>query len=120
MKKGMSQNRKKELEYFAKQYFEWVEYLDSVKVPKETNEFSDPTGEEAVKRVIYDRNIRIVNECILLSCPIHVSHQLLLNVVNGDSYENLVLRKNLKCGRRQFYEYRAIFFNKLSQKEHMY
>ena len=120
MKRGISKNRQKELEYFAKQYFEWRAYLASIPIPKETDEFADPTGEEAVKRFIYSRNIKIIDDCIARSCPDYICSYLLKNVALGETYELLSTKKNLRCGRRQFYEYRSIFFKYLSQKEHMF
>ena len=120
MKKGLSKNRQKELEYFARQYYEWKEELASIPIPKETGEFSDPTGEEAIRRNIYARNIKAVDDALSASCPDYIVEYLLKNVVKGETYELLSTKGNLICGRRQFYEYRSIFFKNLSQKEHMF
>lgn len=50
-----------ELKYFCLQYPEWKKFLASIGKRGSTDEFSDPTGEEAVRRVLYSRNIEAID-----------------------------------------------------------
>lgn len=72
--KEMSEARKKELYWFAKQYPEWVEELESLggipsslSMGKKGTDVNDPTAELAEKRDILKAKISLVEKAVELS-----------------------------------------------------
>ena len=63
----ISDYRRKELKYFCLQYKEKISYLNSIEIGRGQTEWDDPTGETAIKRVIYERDIKIITETAKLS-----------------------------------------------------
>ena len=99
----LSKHRRLELEHFCYQYKEWKKYLKDITFKGTQDEWSDPTAEEAIKRVIYEDNIKLVEDCCKAADET-IWQYLLIAVTDEDiSYEGL-LNRGLPCGRRYFYE----------------
>lgn len=111
----ISKHRRLELTHFCLQYPEWKEYLSQIKVRGDQDEWSDPTGEEAIKRIIFREKMHLVEECCRLAGP-DIYEYLLRAVAYGDSYTLLSTKQNIPCGRDYFYDRLHKFFFILSQK----
>ena len=115
----ISKHRRLELVHFCLQYPEWKEYLATIKNHGTQDEFSDPTGEEAVKRVLYSRNIDMVEKCCMLSGP-DIYEYLLKSVTSGVSYVFLATKYSIPCSKDYFYSRFHKFWFILSQEKHMF
>lgn len=115
----ISKNRKKELEYFCKQYYEWKAEL-AIRNRIGTSEFDDPTGDEAVRIYELNKKIEIIDECILNVAGEYLAPFLKKHICEGATYEYLRTKLSMQYGRRQFYEVRDIFFINLSRGKHMF
>lgn len=114
----ITKNRKKELEYFCKQYYEWKAEI-VVRTRKGTNEFDDPTADEAIRIYELNKKIELVDICLTKTTDDYLIPYLKKHICDGATYEYLRTKLNMQCGRRQFYELRDIFFLKLSQEKHL-
>lgn len=113
----ISKNRRMELKYFCLQYDEWKAYLNWIEFRGGSDEWSDPTGEEAVKRIIFDRNVRIIEETAKNSGG-DIWEYLLLAVTKDVSYVTLSTKYYIPCGRDYFYDRYHRFWFFLSRKLH--
>lgn len=112
----ISKHRRLELTHFCLQYPEWKAYLIDIFNHGRQDEWSDPTAEEAIKRVVYKRNIDLVEACVKVSGP-DIYDYLLWAVVYGYSYTLLATKYNIPCGKDYFYERLHKFFYILSQEK---
>lgn len=114
----ISKHRRLELVHFCLQYPEWKEYLASIKLCGDQDEWSDPTGETAIKRVLYSRNIDMVERCVRLAGP-DIYEWLLRAVIYGESYVLLSTKYGIPCSRDYFYDRYHKFWFLLSQEKHL-
>ena len=115
----ISKHRRLELVHFCLQYPEWKEYMRTIKNHGTRDEFSDPTGEEAVRRVLYSRNIDMVERCCHIAGP-DIYEYLLRSVTKGESYVFLATKLGIPCSRDYFYDRFHKFWYLLSQEKHMF
>ena len=115
----ISKHRRLELVHFCLQYPEWKSYLSSIRIPRETEEFADPTSEEAIKRIIFSRNIDLVEQSAKIAGG-EIWEYLLRAVTHGDSYVLLSTKYFMPCSKDYFYDRYHKFWFILSQKEHMF
>lgn len=115
----ISKNRRLELKYFCLQYKEWKEYLKDYYLRYGTSEFSDPTGEDAIKRMLYSQYITMLIEISRLAGG-DISEYLFKAVTEDLSYVNLRTIHNIPCCKDIYYEAYHKFWYLLSQKEHTF
>lgn len=115
----ISKHRRLELVHFCLQYPEWKAYLNNIRIPRETDEFADPTSSEAIKRIIFQRNIDLVEQTCKLSGG-EIWQYLFRSVTLGESYVLLSTKYDIPCSRDYFYDRLHKFYFLLSQKEHMF
>ena len=115
----ISDFRRKELKYFCLQYKEWKEYLKDYYLRYGTNEFSDPTAEEAMLRTIYISNIDLINEISKIAGG-EIWEYLFKAVTEDLSFVNLKTLHNIPCSKDYYYERYHKFWYLLSQKEHAF
>ena len=113
----ISKERRLELIHFCLQYPEWKRYLENVRLLKETDEWDDPTGEEAIKRYYASKSIELVEECCSLAGA-DIYEYLLRSVAYGESYVLLSTKYDIPCGKNYFYDRYHKFWFILSQKKH--
>jgi hypothetical protein len=120
---GISQDRYSELLYFCRQYSEWKDFLkynnDTVKSLEITDmpichNNSDQTCNLAVKRVEYQKNIQIIEECADKSSQ-EFAKYLIMNICDGERIDYLIDIKRMPLCRTVFYEYRRNFFQILDK-----
>ena len=111
--------RRLELKYFCLQYGDYKEYLKTYHGRKGTSEWSDPTGEEAVKRRLYSSYIEVIEETARKTGG-DISEYLLKAVTEDLSFVTLYNTYNIPCGRDYYYERYHKFWYMLSQKKHMF
>ena len=115
----ISKHRRLELVHFCLQYPEWKGYLSSIKCRGSQDEFSDPTGEEAVRRVLYSRNVETIEVAARIAGA-DIYEYLLLSVTEDVSFPTLKTKYDIPCGADLFYNRYHKFWFILSQKEHMF
>lgn len=115
----ISKHRRLELVHFCLQYPEWKSYLSSIKIPKETDEFANPTSDTAIKRLIFSRNIDLVERCVKIAGG-EIWQYLLKSVAYGDSYVRLATKEGIPCSKDYFYDRYHKFWFILSQEKHMF
>lgn len=108
-----------ELKYFCLQYPEWKKFLASIGKRGTSDEFSDPTGEEAVRRVLYSRNVETIEVAAKIAGA-DIYEYLLLSVTEDVSFPTLKTKYDIPCGADLFYNRYHKFWFILSQKEHMF
>lgn len=108
-------NRRLELKYMCLQYPEWKRYLSSIGKKGTSDEYSDPTGEEATNRVIFEKLCKVVEKSSKLSGG-DIDEYILKAVTEGVSYPTLYSLYNIPCGRDYFYERYHKFWFILSQE----
>lgn len=117
---NISEYAYKELQYFCMQYGEKKKMIEEgygpsgirMKLTPKGSGVSDPTFETA------DRIIKIKNDIEMIENAAKETDGILYkyiirNVSEGTPFEVL----EVPCGRRQFYDKRKIFFNKLYRKK---
>lgn len=117
---NISEYAYKELQYFCMQYGEKKKMIEEgygpsgirIKLTPRGSGVSDPTFETA------DRIIKIKNDIEMIENAAKETDGILYkyiirNVSEGTPFEVL----EVPCGRRQFYDKRKIFFNKLYRKK---
>lgn len=114
----ISKHRRLELVHFCLQYPEWKARLSSIKIPKETDEFSDPTSDEAIMRIIFKRNIDLVERCAKIAGG-EIWEYLFKSVTTGVSFVHLATVENIPCSRDYFYDRYHKFWFILSQEKHL-
>ena len=109
--------REKEIYYFCLQYNDWKKRLSSIQFNGSHDEWSDPTGEEAVTRVMCERNMKIVEDACKMVYP--EEWKLLLKGVTDQkvTWDNLKLMYDFKCGKNRYYEYKHMVYYLVSQKD---
>ena len=115
----ISDYRRKELKYFCLQYKEKASYINSIEIGKGQTEWDDPTGEAAVKRVIYERDIKLIIETAKISGG-EIWQYLFKAVTEDLSYVNLSTKYYIPCSRDYYYERYHKFWYLLSRKEQMF
>ena len=120
MKRIISQNRKKELEYLCLQYQEMKSELAHINLRKGGTEWDDPTYEEVAYRDKLQKRIRIIDEALDESCGGVLRPYMFKCVTKGEKYNKLRAYDDIPCGQRQFYDLKDEFLIILSQKEHTF
>lgn len=115
----ISKFKRLELKYFCLQYPEWKKFLASIGKRGTTDEFSDPTGEEAVRRVLYSRNVEAIEAAARIAGA-DIYEYLLLSVTEDISFPTLKTKYDIPCGADLFYNRYHKFWFILSQKEHTF
>lgn len=115
----ISKFKRLELKYFCLQYPEWKKFLSSIGKRGTSDEFSDPTGEEAVRRVLYSRNVETIEVAARIAGA-DIYEYLLLSVTEDVSFPTLKTKYDIPCGADLFYNRYHKFWFILSQKEHMF
>ena len=113
---NISRAKYNELKYFCIQYAEKKQKLESAYGLRATvndgmpkgNLSGDTTAQEAVRNVMLQEDLRLIEEIAKKAAP-SIHKWILKNVTEGTPYEWM----NVPVGRRQFYEY---FFYLLAQK----
>lgn len=113
----ISKNRRLELKYFCLQYKEWKDYLREYYLRYGTNEYSDPTGEEAVLRALYSQYIELVIEISKISGG-DIWEFLFKAVTEDLSYVNLRTLHNIPCSKDYYYDRYHRFWFELSRNLH--
>jgi len=116
---NISRAKYNELKYFCIQYAEKKQKLESAYGLRATvndgmpkgNLSGDTTAQEAVRNVMLQEDLRLIEEIAKKAAP-SIHKWILKNVTEGTPYEWM----NVPVGRRQFYEYRRYFFYLLAQK----
>lgn len=112
--------RRYELIYFCLQYPEWKKYLKDYKLRKGTEEFDDPTGDEATERALREGKMKLV-EKVAYEAGGDVYGKYILKAVTEDlSFNNLKYYHGIPCGRNMYYEMWHKFFYLLSQEKHTF
>ena len=115
----ISKFRRMELKYFCLQYPEWKKYLATIGKRGTSDEYSDPTGDEAVKRVIFSERLQQVERaCMIAGSDIYKF--LLMAVTEDLSYVNLRTMYDIPCSPDLFYDRYHKFWFVLSQEKHMF
>ena len=112
----ISKYRYYELKYFCYQYHEWEKAKTNLKIFPGGNfreNFSDPTGETAVKLAELDYKIETVDRCINEVAP-EIDIWLKQCVVDGKSY-NVLVSSGVPCGKEYFYKRYKAFFSRINQ-----
>ena len=113
----ISKMRRMELKYFCLQYDEWKTYMSWIDGRGGTDEWADPTSEEAIKRIIFARNIQIIDK----SCELaggDIARFLKVAVTKDVSYVELKTKYEIPCGRDYFYDRYHKFWFLLSRNLH--
>ena len=113
----ISKHRRLELVHFCLQYPEWKERLTNIRYPKETDEFSDPTSDDAIMRIIFERNIEMIERCAKIAGG-EIWEYLFKSVTSGVSYVHLATKLDIPCSRDYFYDRYHKFWFILSQEKH--
>lgn len=116
---NISRAKYNELKYFCIQYAEKKQKLESAYGLRATvndgmpkgNLSGDTTAQEAVRNVMLQEDLRLIEETAKKAAP-EIYKWILKNVTEGTPYEWL----DVPVGRRQFYEHRRYFFYLLAQK----
>ena len=104
--------------HFCLQYPEWKAKLSTIRIPKETGEFSDPTSDEAIQRIIFKRNIELIDRCAKIAGG-EIWEYLFKSVTTGVSFVHLATVDNIPCSRDYFYDRYHKFWFILSQEKHL-
>lgn len=115
----ISKHRRLELTHFCLQYPEWEEYLTRIDISGDQSEWSDPTCEEAIKRMELKSYIELIETCCHMAGN-DIYEYLFRSVTKGESYTFLSTKLNIPCSRDYFYDRQHKFFYILSQKKHMF
>ena len=116
----ISENRRRELKYFCLQYPEWKAMLSHIDCKRiHQDEWSDPTGEEAIKRTELANKMKLVEDCCVAADP-DTWRYILLSVTEDIPYKTLYTIHEIPCSRKYFTERRLRFFYILSQEKHTF
>lgn len=113
-------HRMYELVHFCLQYPEWKKICNGIdelyfqnfnldKIKCNTNVYSDPTAELAIRKLRYYENMRLVED-IAIRTDESLSNYILLAVTEDLRYETIKSRLDIPCGRDMFYDRRRKFF----------
>ena len=111
-----SRYREYELIYFCLQYPEWKKRLITLSVRGTEDEWSDPTGQEAVERAMLKRKMLLVEEATLKAAGDELYFYLLKGVTEGASYNYLKTRLSMPCSSDRYFAIRHKMFYILSQE----
>lgn len=111
-----SRYREYELIYFCLQYPEWKKRLASLSVHGSEDEWSDPTGEEAVERAILSAKIDMVERAVRDAAE-DLYIYLLKGVTENLSYTNLKTYHNMPCSSERYFRLRHKVYYLLSQEK---
>lgn len=122
----VSKHRYLELKHFCLQYPEWVEELREIDGMagrgdgeiKGDRQASDPTADAAVRRMILQKNIDLVERAVQ-ETDSSLFYWLFLAVTEERSYTYLKEIKGIPCCREVFYKKYREFFYVISQKIHL-
>ena len=111
-----SRYREYELIYFCLQYPEWKRKLSTLSVHGTEDEWSDPTGEEAVERAILSAKIDMVEKAVRDAAgDLYIF--LLKGVTENLSYTNLKTYHNMPCSSERYFRLRHKVYYLLSQEK---
>ena len=112
----ISKHRYYELKHFCYQYHEWEKAKTQTKIFPGGNfreNFSDPTGDTAVKLAELNTKIELVDRCLNEVAP-EIYIWLKMCIVDGKSY-NVLVPYGVPCGKEYFYQRYRAFFSRLNQ-----
>ncbi len=112
-----SRFREYELIYFCLQYPEWKKRLITLTIKGSEDEWSDPTGEEAVERASLKEKIEMVERCVLKAAGDELYFYMLKGITEGTSYTNLKTYQGMKCSSDRYFAVRHKVFYLLSQEK---
>ena len=125
---GISGKRYKELCGFCEQYPEWKQELafkiDTLKskeitdMPLVPHGNSDATGDLAIRRVLLQEKIKIVEETAKETDEYYAPY-LIKNICYGVPINYLINIEGMPTSERTFFDYRRFFFYLLDQKKKM-
>lgn len=111
-----SRFREYELIYFCLQYPEWKKRLASLSVRGTEDEWSDPTGEEAVERAMLSTKIDMVEKAVRDAAgDLYIF--LLKGITENLSYTNLKTYYNMPCSSDRYFRLRHKVYYLLSQEK---
>lgn len=117
---NISEYAYKELQYFCMQYGEKKKMIEEgygprgirMKMTPRGSGISDPTFEAAERIIKIKNDVEMIEDAAKETDGILYKY-IIRNVSEGTPFEVL----EVPCGRRQFYDKRKIFFNKLYRKK---
>ena len=105
-----------ELKNFCLQYPEWKATLASLDLLEShfdkisSGNIADPTNDMAIRRLILENNIELINTCAKLSEP-SIASYIIKGITQNYSYEYLKYKLDLPAGRDYYYDrYRKFFW----------
>lgn len=111
----ISKHRYYELKHFCLQYPEWKKefadsfnsaYIFSEKV--NSSNVSDPTAEKAIKHILAERNMHLIEDVAKDSCG-DLACYIFKNVTRGIGYN-----ETIPCSKNTYYRYYRLFFAMLN------
>lgn len=113
----LNEFREREIIYFCLQYSGWKRRLSIIKLNLSVGEWADPTGQEAIERVLCARNMKIVEDACKRAYP--EEWELLLSGVTDpySNWYNFKLVKDMKCGRDRYYDLKHRVYYYVAQKD---
>ena len=109
--------REREIIYFCLQYKGWKRKLNSIGMKGSSNEWSDPTSKEAIERVIFSKNVKIVEDACIKTYP-EEWELLLQGITDPDSnWYNFSLMKGMQCGKDKYYNLKHKAYYYISLKD---
>jgi hypothetical protein len=105
-----------ELKYFCLQYRDYKRkyqeltyHVLQMGVPGAQKDFSDPTGEEAIRHDAVLSKIKVIENAAIL-CDPALAEYIITAVTEDRPYEYLSTLKQIPCSRNTFYDRRRRFF----------
>lgn len=120
----IDKNRRKELEYFCRQYESWKEeykLIDNVKSPVimptyiSKNGTSDPTAKLAIRKESLWKKIQLIQDTAKEAEPT-ISDYLILGVTQDITFPCLSAKLGIPCGKDMYYDRLHKFYWLLDQK----
>ena len=111
-----SRYREYELIYFCLQYPEWKRRLNTLSVHGTEDEWSDPTGEEAVERAMLSAKIDMVERAVRDAAG-DLYIYMLKGITENLSYTNLKTYHNMPCSSERYFRLRHKVYYLLSQEK---
>ncbi len=118
----LEENRYRELKYYCLQYPEWKRAYEGLSSLTQQPELylpqpdyhGDPTAKCAIAMDKYNRKMAVVDRAAEKT-DLELKDYILKGVTEGLSYDQLVARMGMPCGRKLYYNYYHKFFWTLSK-----
>ena len=115
----LTKEQKKKMKELALKYEMMKDFASSIRLPKETGEWDDPTSKDAIKAVIYEELTKAIEEAAVEAAGQVLAPYILEGVTTRTNYDNLRLVKGMPCGYRQYYDYREEFYICLAKRTYV-